>query len=71
MPSWLPSLELIFLDLGLLLSLYTAWRVARRFAATDRMVLAVMSPWAVLAGALYASGVWIVFQPMQMRGMVM
>jgi hypothetical protein len=35
------------------------------------MVLAVMSPWAVLSGALYSAGVWIVFQPMQMRGMMM
>ena len=71
MPNWLPSLELIFLDLGLLLTLYTAWRVACRVADGDRMALAVMSPWAVLAGALYAAGLWIVFQPMQMRGMMM
>jgi len=48
-----------------------AWRVAGRFAAGGRMALAIMSPWAVVAGALYAMGVWIVFQPMQMRGMVM
>jgi hypothetical protein len=71
MPDWLPSLELIFLDLGLLLTLYTAWRVAHRFADGERMALTVMSPWAGLACALYAAGVWIVFQPMQMRGMVM
>ena len=70
-PSWLPSLELLFLGLGLLLTLYTAWRVACRTAVGDRMALAVMSPWAVLASALYAAGVWIVFQPMEMRGMVM
>ena len=69
--NWIPSLELSFLDLGLLLTLYTAWRVAGRFAARGRMALAIMSPWAVVAGALYAMGVWIVFQPMQMRGMVM
>ena len=69
--NWIPSLELSFLDLGLLLTLYTAWRVAGRFAAGGRMALAIMSPWAVVAGALYAMGVWIVFQPMQMRGMVM
>ena len=69
--NWIPSLELCFLDLGLLLTLYTAWRVAGRFAAGGRMALAAMSPWAVLAGALYAIGVWTVFQPMQMRGMMM
>jgi len=70
-PNWIPSLELCFLDLGLLLTLYTSWRVASRLASGDRMALAAMSPWAVLAGALYSAGVWIVFQPMQMRGMMM
>lgn len=69
--NWIPSLELCLLDLGFLLTLYTAWRVARRFATNGRMALAAMSPWAVVAGALYATGVWIVFQPMQMRGIVM
>jgi len=69
--NWIPSLELSFLDLGLLLTLYTAWRVAGRFAAAGRTALATMFPWAVLAGALYSAGVWIVFQPMQMRGMMM
>jgi len=68
MPSWIPSLELCFLDLGLLLTLYTAWRVACRVAQGDRMALAVMAPWAVLAGALFSAGVWIILQPMQMRG---
>jgi cytochrome c oxidase assembly factor CtaG len=71
MPSWLPSLEVVFLDLGLLLTLYTAWLVAGRVADGVRSALAVMSPWAVLAGALYVAGLWIVFQPMQMRGTMM
>jgi hypothetical protein len=70
-PNWIPSLELCFLDLGLLLTLYATWRVARRLVSGDGMALAAMSPWAVLAGALYSAGVWIVFQPMQMRGMMM
>jgi len=51
--------------------LYTAWRTASRVAADGRTALAVMSPWALLAGALYSTGVWIVFQPMQMRGTMM
>jgi hypothetical protein len=71
MPDWLPSIELIFLDLGLLLTLYAAWRVAHRFAHGDRMALTVVSPWAGLACALYAAGLWIVSQPMQMRGTTM
>jgi cytochrome c oxidase assembly factor CtaG/ferredoxin len=71
MPDWIPSLELCFLDLGLLLTLYTAWRVARRLSTGGARALAAMFPWAVLAGALYSAGIWIVFQPMQMRGMMM
>jgi cytochrome c oxidase assembly factor CtaG len=70
-PDWIPSLELIFLDVGLLFSLYTAWQIARRFARGSRGAIAAMSPWAVLTGALYSVGVWIVFQPMQMRGTMM
>jgi cytochrome c oxidase assembly factor CtaG/ferredoxin len=69
--NWLPSVELVFLDLGLLLTLYTIWRVACRVTLGGGTALAVMSPWAALAVALYSAGVWIVFQPMQMRGMVM
>jgi hypothetical protein len=29
----------------------------------------LLAPWACLAVLLYATGVWIVFQPMEMRGM--
>jgi cytochrome c oxidase assembly factor CtaG len=71
LPNSIPSIELCFLDLGLLLTLYTTWRVARQFSTGDGIALAAMAPWAVLAGALYSTGVWIVFQPMQMRGMMM
>jgi cytochrome c oxidase assembly factor CtaG/polyferredoxin len=59
------------LDLGLLLTLYATWRTAKRFATVDGVALAAMSPWVVLAGAVYAAGIWIVLQPMQMRGMPM
>ena len=71
MPLWMPSVDLLFLDFGLLLTLYVAWRVARQVADGKRMALAVLAPWAVLAGALYSAGVWIIFQPMQMRGTMM
>jgi len=70
-PDWLPSMELILLDAGLLLTLYVTWRVACRLAQGARSSLPVFLPWALLASGLYAAGVWIVFQPMQMRGMMM
>jgi cytochrome c oxidase assembly factor CtaG/polyferredoxin len=62
--SWLPPLEILTLDGGLLLTLYIVWRIAQ---GRIRTVL----PWATLAVALYCAGVWILSQPMQMRGMVM
>jgi hypothetical protein len=66
--DWLPRLEILFLDLGLLLSLYVAYRIA--LAQTERasQALKVLAPWAVLIVLLFAAGVWIVLQPMQMRG---
>jgi cytochrome c oxidase assembly factor CtaG len=63
--EWLPRLEIVCLDLGLLLSLYCGCRIARGYtpAAWKAFV-----PWAFLILLLFATGVWIVLQPMQMRG---
>jgi len=57
---WLLPLELLFLDVGLLVSLYTGYRLAPTLKA--------LAPWALLLVLLFAAGVWILFQPMQMRG---
>lgn len=70
-PAWLPAAQLLLLDGGLILSVYIAWRTARRQASGMSRALGLVSPWAVLAIAIYAACVWILFQPMQMRGMVM
>jgi cytochrome c oxidase assembly factor CtaG len=67
--DWLPSLQILLLDGGLLLTLYAGWRVARGFSMRARGALRLLAPWAGLAVLLYATGVWIVFQPMEMRGM--
>ncbi|MBV8897201.1 MAG: cytochrome c oxidase assembly protein, partial [Acidobacteriaceae bacterium] len=60
--QWLTSAQILILDCGLLMTLYVLWRIAGQ-------VRLLWAP-AVLACALYAAGVWIVFQPMQMRGMM-
>jgi cytochrome c oxidase assembly factor CtaG len=60
--EWLLPLELLFLDVGLLLSLYTGYRLAPSLQA--------LAPWALLLVMLFAAGVWVLFQPMQMRGTV-
>ncbi|MDX6530950.1 MAG: hypothetical protein QOH41_3240 [Blastocatellia bacterium] len=69
--DWLPSVQLLVLGLGLLLTLYVGWRLASSFHLKFARTLGMAAPWAVLALVLYAAGVWIVFQPMQMRGMMM
>jgi cytochrome c oxidase assembly factor CtaG/polyferredoxin len=79
--DWLPRLEILFLDLGLLLSLYSVYRIAltqweagsgpftgRPAPFSDTRVLKVFAPWALVLVLLFAAGVWIVLQPMQMRG---
>jgi hypothetical protein len=95
--NWLPHLEILFLDLGLLLSLYSGYRialtqshvgarssahigarpdhvgarspvVARSPDRATTWALKVFAPWVLLMVLLFAAGVWIVLQPMQMRG---
>jgi cytochrome c oxidase assembly factor CtaG len=66
--DWLPRLEILFLDFGLLLSLYSGYRIAQSQAPRPPQALKAFSPWAVLMVVLFAVGVWIVLQPMQMRG---
>jgi hypothetical protein len=66
--EWLPRLEILFLDVGLLLSLYAAYRIALAQAPRLSRALAALAPWAMVIILLFALGVWLVFQPMQMRG---
>jgi hypothetical protein len=66
--DWLPRLEIVFLDLGLLLSLYAGYRVALAQSPRLSRALGALLPWAVLMVLLFLAGVWIVLQPMQMRG---
>ena len=61
-------LEIICLDVGLLLSLHAGYRIARSLAPRLTSALRALAPWAVLLLVLFAFGVWIVLQPMQMRG---
>ena len=69
--EWLPRLEIVSLDLGLLLSLYTGYRIAlSQIVSGDSRALKAFLPWGVLIVILFAVGVWIVLQPMQMRGTI-
>ncbi len=70
-PSWLTPAQILLLDAGLLLTLYVIWRIAMQYAGRAVRAVPLTAPWATLACTLYAVGVWILFQPMQMRGMAM
>ena len=65
--AWLLRLEILFLDLGLLLSLYTGYRIALAQSHHLSQTLKVYIPWAFLALLLFAVGLWLLFQPMQSR----
>jgi cytochrome c oxidase assembly factor CtaG/ferredoxin len=69
--DWLLPVEILLLDGGLLLSLYLDWRIATGYARRFSRALKLAGPWLTVAVALYGLGIWIVFQPMQMRGMMM
>ncbi|MBO0798565.1 MAG: FesM, partial [Blastocatellia bacterium] len=64
--DWLPSLQILLLDSGFLLTLYSAWRIARRYQPQGAVGL--FAPWAFMAIGLFLIGLWIIFQPMAMRG---
>ena len=66
-----PELELWLLAAGLVVSVAVGWRLARDLVERPGGALRLALPWAALAAGLYMAGVWIVLQPMQMRGMVM
>jgi cytochrome c oxidase assembly factor CtaG len=70
-PGWLLRTELLFLDFGFLSSLYSAYRLASADCFRPRQLFKVWLPWSILITLLFLAAVWIVFQPMQMRGTLM
>jgi cytochrome c oxidase assembly factor CtaG/polyferredoxin len=65
------SLQLLLLDAGLLLTLYLGWRMAQQWAPRAGRAVLLLLPWATTVALAYAAGVWILLQPMQMRGVIM
>ena len=61
----LPGLQILLLDAGLLCSLWILWR---KSLALTRRAMPVFLPWALLAAALYAAGLWLIFQPIDIPG---
>ncbi|MFL6450639.1 MAG: cytochrome c oxidase assembly protein [Bryobacteraceae bacterium] len=67
--SFITPLQILCLDAGLLLTLYVILRIAEQYGSRMRQIVGLAAPWAILSLGLYAAGIWILFQPMEMRGM--
>lgn len=70
-PAWILPLELLLLETGFLVGLLVTWRIGRRLhPAGGRGALAAALPWMLLNALLSGAGLWLLFQPMDMRGMI-
>ncbi|MEN9676548.1 MAG: hypothetical protein RIS76_2444 [Verrucomicrobiota bacterium] len=69
-PETVLSLQTLLLGGGLLLSLYTGWRVACDWAPGSGRPLRMLLPWALLATLLYGFGLCTLLQPMPLRGLM-
>jgi len=69
--SWLLPVELLFLELGLLVSLVVTFRIAQREVGNGTSAVKAALPWWTLSIALSVAGIWLLLQPMEMRGTLM
>ncbi len=65
------SLQLLLLDAGLLLDAVPGLETGAAVGCRAGRAVLLLLPWATTVAAVYAAGVWILLQPMQMRGMIM
>jgi ferredoxin len=68
--SWLPRLEILFLDMGLLVTLHASYLIAFSLTKSPARALKAFIPWAAVSLVLFIVGIWIVQQPMDMRGTI-
>ncbi len=68
--EWLFPLQAIFLYLGLFASLVTGFQVAINHYQARHIALRAFVPWGVLMLLMLAGALWIMFQPMEMRGTI-
>lgn len=66
--DWILRFELVALAVGFLATLYVELRIAESQTTSTRAAISSAAPWSLLTLLLYVWGVWIVLQPMEMRG---
>jgi cytochrome c oxidase assembly factor CtaG/polyferredoxin len=69
-PESMTVFQLLLLDAGFLFALYIQWRISSSISTRTSQSIRLQIPWAFLATALYACGVWILLHPMEMRGVM-
>lgn len=69
--GWILPLQVLILETGLLMSLVVGYRIARRDMKTVGTAIRASLPWSALAVGLSLAGLWILAQPMEMRGTLM
>jgi ferredoxin len=68
--EWIFPLQMIFLYLGLLGSLVVGFQIGLHYFKNRAVALRAFIPWGLLALFLLAAAIWIMFQPMEMRGTI-
>lgn len=63
-------LEILFLDVGLVGSLYLGYRLTLDRLGHAAPALRAFAPWGAVMLVLFAFGLWVLFQPMEMRGLM-
>lgn len=63
-PVWLTGVQILILDAGFIITVARLWKSAGRSMSRAY-------PWALVAIAYFAAGIWVLLQSMEMRGMVM
>jgi len=61
----LTGLQILLINAGVLYSLWVLWKKSCAFPSRR---IPVFLPWAAMAALLYLAGLWLIFQPMDMRG---
>jgi hypothetical protein len=69
--GWILPIELLILELGLLVTLVVIHRIAVREVGPGPRSLRASAPWAALSVGLSVAGIWLLMQPMEMRGTVL
>jgi hypothetical protein len=72
-PEWLFPVEAVLLYLGAFGSIVAAFQIAQARTSADepaarQAILGAALPWIVLVMLLLGFGLWIMLQPMEMRG---